>query len=869
VKNKERKISILLTNRNTLDFLKLAVKSIRKNAYYKNSELIIMDDNSSDGSKEWLAKNRNKFNFSYHTHDNPNRKGIVNIVEEGIRKCSNDIIFIGHSDMYYAKNFDKHLLKYLEPKTIVCSTRIEPPLHPPEKCKIIKDFGKFANEFKEDEFNKFVEKAKLEFKGKTTDGIFAPTMLYKKDWTEYDKTFVPQSREDDMQFYTWKTMGYKFIQSWQSFVYHFTCRGSRYKDDKLFDSDEWKRSNYKNTRNFIRIWHTTPIHTETHHPIIAPDIKLTASVLLGNEQDKIYKFLEIFEPYFDEIIIANDSTDGSLMEINRYIKDTLENGPTNFDPNKIKIFNRKLNMDFAAQTNAITEKATNEWIMKIDVDELMDYRSLNNIRFIIDSVLKQNPNVEVIGIPRLNTLDGVLVNDIPRNLWTKEYLSKQEKFNPTTFKSGLKNPDYQFRIFKKNVKWVNPVHEVPEPVANNEKDKVVITHNIVLFHPKTLDKQNKQNEFYDKIQRKKTGKHIKNIVVNSVIYTFEGITKHPREEMKELKKLGYKIFIESQPFKSGIDDEMKNMYDVFDLNEPHITYINQPPIRQNKPFFSVLGNLYKQNIVAYLSFEGMIPKEWVAVLNHPNVKMVFVPSNYVKDCFIESGVRPKDKIRVIPHGINPKDIEGIEPYKFDKFTILWAGTTHNKRKGYDLAIRAFSEEFKGQDDVQLVLKVNKIYDPKQDIDREIKRYVVEGGNDNIHIIDDNLETKELYSLLKGANVLLHPHYSEGFGIFILEAMALGVPVIATGASGNMDFCDKDNCYLVGVKKELMYAPFIHPYERAKWFQPKIEDIKKHLRYIYENYDECRKKAEKQAPNIIKKWSWKNTAKLMDEAFKEL
>jgi len=590
VKNKERKISVLLTNRNTLDFLKLAVKSIRENAYYENSELIIMDDNSKDGSKEWLKKNRHKYIFSYHTHDNPIRKGIVNIVEEGIKLCNNDIVFVGHSDMYYAKNFDKHLVRYLKSKTIVCSTRIEPPLHMPERCKIIKDFGKFTDEFKEDEFNKFVEKAKSEFKGKTTNGIFAPTMFYKKDWKGYDKTFQPQSHEDSDLFFTWKTNGCEFIQSWQSFVYHFTCRGSRYKDKTLVDSDEWKKTNSKNLRNFIRKWHTTPIYDEYKHPMIAPDIKLTASVLLGNEQDKIYKFLEIFEPYFDEIIIANDSTDNSLKEIKRYTDDCVKNGPTNFVSDKIKIFNRKLNMDFAAQTNAITERATNEWVMKVDVDELMDSRSLNNIRFIIDSVLKQNPLVEVIGIPRLNTLNNVLVNDIPRELWNNEYLSKQEKFNPTTFKSGLKNPDYQFRIFKKNVKWVNPVHETPECVVKKEKNKVVITHNITLFHPKTTDKQNQQDKFYDAIQQKKGGKHIKNVVVNSVIYTFEGITKHPREEMKELKKIGYKIFIESQPFKSGIDDEMKNMYDVFDLNEPHITYINQPPIRQNNPSMSVLGN---------------------------------------------------------------------------------------------------------------------------------------------------------------------------------------------------------------------------------------------------------------------------------------
>jgi len=863
------KISILLTNRNTLNFLKLAIKSIRKNASNKFHELIIMDDGSNDGSKEWLKENRNKYNYSYHTHDDIQRKGIVNVVEEGIKLCNKDIIFNAHSDMYFGKNFDKQLIRHLKPKTIVSATRIEPPIHPPENCKIIRDFGFFPKDFKEKEFNEFVEEAKIEFKTRTTKGIFVPYMFYKKDWVGYDKDFIPQSHEDSDLFWRWLQEKYEFIQSWGSFVYHFTCRGSRYQDETLTDSDEWKKSNAKNLKNFIRKWGSTPIYNLNKHPLLSSDIKLTASVLMKNEGDKIYTFLEYMEPYFNEIIIADDySTDNSLTEIERYIQDTLKKGPTNFRKDKIKIFKRKLDMDFATQTNEITKRATNNWIMKLDPDELMDDRSLNNIRFLLSAMEKENPLVEVIAIPRINTLNGVLVNDISRENWSKEYLSTLKQFNPKD-PLTLKNPDYQFRFFKKNVKWVNKVHEQPEPVKNNEKGKVMITHNMALFHPKTVQKQNNQNEFYNKIIKKDETGNIKNVVVNSVIYTFEGITKHPREEMKELKKLGYNIFITSQPYQSGFDEEMKKMYDIFDTKKPHITYINQPPIRENNSFMSILGNLNKPNLVAYLSFEGLIPQQWTDVLNYSNVKMIFVPSNYVKDCFVKSGIKDKDKIKVIPHGINPDSIKNIKPHEFDKFTFLFAGTTHNMRKGYDLAIKAFSEEFKEEKDVQLVLKVNKIYNPNQDIGREINKYVVEGGNKNIHYIDDNLSDEELYSLLKGANAYISPHRSEGYGIFILESLALGTPTIATSASGNMDFCNKDNTFLIGVKDRLSWAPFRFPYERTKWFQPKISDLKKHMRYIYENYEKCRDNSIKESNKILKKWTWENTAKLMDKAFKEL
>ena len=862
-------ISIIIPTRNNIDYLKLALKSIREQRAYDKCPILIYADDCTGKTKKWLRMYKNIYNFSYHTYEGEGRKGIVYTVQELIDEVQTNIIFYMHDDMLIGKHTLEPLLKHLKPKTIISATRIEPPLHPPENCKIIRDFGFFPKDFKEKEFNEFVELSKKEFKTKTTKGIFVPYMFYKKDWVGYDKDFVPQSHEDSDLFWSWLQKKCEFVQSWGSFVYHFTCRGSRYQDETLTDSDEWKKSNAKNLKNFIRKWGSTPIYNLNKHPLLSPDIKLTASVLMKNEGDKIYSFLEYMEPYFNEIIIADDySTDNSMEEIERYIQDTLKKGPTNFKRDKIKIFKRKLDMDFATQTNEITKRSNNEWVMKLDPDELMDDRSLNNIRFLLSAMEKENPKVEVIGIPRINTLNGVLVNDIPREKWNEEHLSTLKQFNPKD-PLTLKNPDYQFRLFKKNVKWVNKVHEQPEPVKNGEKKKVMITHNIALFHPKTVQKQNTQNEFYNQIIKKKEKTDMKNLVVNSVCYTFEGITKHPREEMKELKKLGYNIFITSQPYQSGFDEEMKEMYDVFDTKKPHINYINQPPIRESNPFMSVLGNLNKQNLVAYLSFEGLIPQQWTDVLNHSNVKMIFVPSNYVKECFIKSGVKDKDKIRIIPHGINPDSMKNIKPHKFDKFTFLFAGTTHNLRKGYDLAIKSFSEEFKEEDDVQLVLKINKIYNPKQDINREIKKYVVKGGNKNIHYIDNNLSNEELYSLFKGANAYVSPHRSEGFGIFILESLALGTPTIATAASGNMDFCNKDNTFLVDIKDRLAWAPFRFPYERTKWFQPKISDLKKHMRYVYENYEDCKKKSVEESKKILNKWTWKNTAKLMDKSFKEL
>ena len=89
---------------------------------------------------------------------------------------------IFHADMMLGKNADLEAFKYIEEGKVVCSTRIEPPLHPEGPEKIIENFGMWPEEdiedgWKEKEFDKFVEDSKIKYKDKTTNGCFAPWMM--------------------------------------------------------------------------------------------------------------------------------------------------------------------------------------------------------------------------------------------------------------------------------------------------------------------------------------------------------------------------------------------------------------------------------------------------------------------------------------------------------------------------------------------------------------------------------------------------------------------------------------------------------------------------------------------------------------------
>jgi len=77
--------------------------------------------------------------------------------------------------------------------------------------------------------------------------------------------------------------------------------------------------------------------------------------------------------------------------------------------------------------------------------------------------------------------------------------------------------------------------------------------------------------------------------------------------------------------------------------------VNQPPIRPDDPRNSLYGSLAYKNVFHYLAFEGILPKEWVQIMNQPQVKAILTPSVYCREQFIKSGINKP--IFIIPHGI--------------------------------------------------------------------------------------------------------------------------------------------------------------------------------------------------------------------------
>lgn len=188
---------------------------------------------------------------------------------------------------------------------------------------------------------------------------------------------------------------------------------------------------------------------------------------------------------------------------------------------------------------------------------------------------------------------------------------------------------------------------------------------------------------------------------------------------------------------------------------------------------------------------------------------------------------------------------GIAPQDF-VFLVAFDSFSFVQRKNPVGTLKAFSDAFPNGENVHLIIKTQnraKVRDPYQmSIWEEIDRLIAQ--DKRIHLIDETLSYTDLLRLKKGSDCYVSLHTSEGWGFGIIEAMGLGVPVLCTGYSGNMDFCSDETAWLVDYDLvELAPKDYIFVREGQKWARPDIADAATQMRRIFECPDTRATKAE--------------------------
>jgi glycosyltransferase involved in cell wall biosynthesis len=151
--------------------------------------------------------------------------------------------------------------------------------------------------------------------------------------------------------------------------------------------------------------------------------------------------------------------------------------------NKHKLINyfHPLNKDFATFKNNLKGLCTKDYIFQIDADEYLSEELL----VYLPAILEDNSSVEMFSIPRINTVEGLTQEHIKQWGWRVDE------------RGWVNYPDYQNRILKNKPEtyWVNKVHEkIIGAMITTE-----IPPGLDLIHPKTIEKQEKQNNYYNTI----------------------------------------------------------------------------------------------------------------------------------------------------------------------------------------------------------------------------------------------------------------------------------------------------------------------------------------------------------------------------------
>jgi glycosyltransferase involved in cell wall biosynthesis len=371
----KKDISFIQPSRNNLKYLKWSYEGIRKNAGPEPT-ICVADDFSNDGTWEWCQEMmQTDSNFKAIRNEGPKRLGHTILYDQLINEvATTPIVGIYHADMYLCPGALESVLEHIKPLTVVSLTRIEPPLHPNGPEKLLMDFGIEPEQFVELEDDLLHQIPSLK-QGKTTEGIFAPWFLFKEDFTSiggHDPLYAPQSKEDSDIFNRFLLNGYNFIQTWDGFVYHMTCRGSRFNPTLTTpgqNSNEWEAQNIRSTRNFIRKWGHFVKHDKMMKPIVPHKYDVEFEV-----SNCDLKMIEALEPWCDRM-----SVDCSQDVINQYIQSEQPN--TKFDLSKK--FNTNEKSDIIVEFDA--QRMSNHSFQFIQsLSEIFDFNNFDSGEYEFD-----------------------------------------------------------------------------------------------------------------------------------------------------------------------------------------------------------------------------------------------------------------------------------------------------------------------------------------------------------------------------------------------------------------------------------------------------------------------------------------------------
>ena len=252
-----------------------------------------------------------------------------------------------------------------------------------------------------------------------------------------------------------------------------------------------------------------------------------------------------------------------------------------------------------------------------------------------------------------------------------------------------------------------------------------------------------------------------------------------------------------------------------------------------------------------------LPARWAERCNL--FDQVWVPSEFNVETFARSGV-VREKLRVVHGCFDPRKFEraSLIPRKMPgarSFCFL-SVFDFSPRKGWDVLLRAYAEEFSPEDDVTLVMKVTRFIAGLRTPEEQVRAFLTSEGHTRLPhfvLIDDALPEPELLGLYAACDAFVLPSRGEGWGRPYMEAMALGLPTIGTRWSANLEFMNDDNSFLVDIDGlEPCDLRWDNPlYQGQRWAAPSVRSLREQMRRVVEDPAVARARGERAREDMAR------------------
>lgn len=277
---------------NNLNYLKLAIHSVRTYSHFKEAPLVIFAENCADGTPGWMVQNKEKYNLINIIEHNVEERiwGIGGGMNRTAALVQTEYIMFLHADFFVSKNWDLEALKVFEKYPTVpmwvSSQRFQPNLfneqsRPGTLVFPYEEFGYKHDDFQEQYFLDYAEEfSKLNSDIEYEKGEGVSGLIRKKDWDYIggnDPRFAPAYWEDKDLWFRMQLAGFKFVLTSNSVVFHFGSRSdkSNFPTDKIVRSERSKFYEERGAQRFFEKWGFWPVHNQHQFDVIPPHVDKT------------------------------------------------------------------------------------------------------------------------------------------------------------------------------------------------------------------------------------------------------------------------------------------------------------------------------------------------------------------------------------------------------------------------------------------------------------------------------------------------------------------------------------------------------------------------------------------------------------------